>query len=379
MVKKLTINDANELALKYQGECTSTEYINNHADLSWRCVHGHEFSKPLKRVKLGEWCPFCSGKYIALTPSELSEIAESRGGKYLSNKTLKVSESAEWECSNGHKWNAQVNNVVNLDSWCPFCKNNTGEEICRFIFQKLTNKQFPTKRPEWLRGINQARPMELDGFCEELKIAFEHQGKQHYENSDSYFYSKEIITRDKLKRVICEEHGINVLEIPQIGHFIQLSDAINLIREFLIKNNCEIHGDISEEEVKHNKFSLYDESLYELKMIAEQRGGKCLSNTYLGQRMLHQFQCSKKHKWSARPSDVKRGSWCSICSGAGGKKKTIDELREMYSSSGIDCLSTTYSNSKERYTWRCKKGHVFQSRYDNVNNKCPTCHQEDKE
>jgi len=376
MVKKLTIIDANEIAQKHKGECTSPEYVNNYADLSWKCIHGHEFFKPLKRVKRGEWCPFCSGKYVALTPPELLKIAQNRGGKCLSNKTLKVSEIAEWECSNGHRWNAQVNNVVNLDSWCPICKNNTGEEICRYIFQKLTNREFPTKRPAWLRSANQVRSMELDGFCEELKIAFEHQGKQHYEAGLSHFQSDDVITRDQIKRNLCKEHGINVLEIPQIGHFIQIQDAIDLIKDFLLKNNLQINGDISADEIKENKFSLYDETLLELNKIAESKGGRCLSNTYLGHITPLKFQCKDNHVWLARPNDVKRGSWCSICSRAGGKKKSIDDLKTMFSSTEIECLSEIYSNSKEKYTWRCKNGHTFKSRYDNVNSKCPICTQQ---
>ncbi len=373
MVKKLTIYDAHEIAAKNKGKCLSHHYVNNHDDLSWRCHKGHDFLKPLKRVKRGEWCPICSGKYVVLTATELSITAESRGGKYLSNKNLKVSEFGDWQCSNGHKWSAQVNNVVNLESWCPFCKTNTGEEICRFIFEKMTNKKFPTKRPSWLKDINQTRSMELDGYCEELKIAFEHQGKQHYEDGSSYFQHEKVIARDILKRKICNEYGVHVLEVPQIGHFIKISDAIKLIKEFLIRYKCTIFSDVTENDVLENKFSLYDDTLNELKEIALSRNGQCLSTTYLGHVTPLQFQCQSNHIWFARPNDIKKGSWCSICSRAGGKRKTINELKNMYQSLGIKCNSEIYLNSKEKYWWECKNGHVFQSRYDNVINGCPIC------
>jgi hypothetical protein len=373
MVKKLTIVDAIEIALKHGGKCLSTAYVNNHADLSWRCGHGHDFSKPLKRVKLGEWCPICSGKYVLFTASELSKIAEHRGGKYLSNKNLKVSEYANWECSNGHKWNSQVNNVVNLLSWCPLCKTNTGEEICRYIFERFTNEKFPSKRPKWLRDKNQTRSMELDGFCERLGIAFEHQGKQHYEDGLSHFQSKNVIFRDAIKREICKQNDVSVLEIPQINHYITINDAIKLIKDFLIEHKCEIYNDVTELDVKNNRFSLYDETLIELQNLAKSKGGRCLSNTYLGHVTPLEFECDKHHKWFARPNDIKRGSWCSICSRAGGKKKTIHELNNMYESLGIKCNSETYSNSKEKYLWECKNGHIFQSRYDKVINGCPMC------
>lgn len=366
MPNKLTIEDANEHAKNHNGLCISKIYINNYVDLLWRCEVGHTFEKPLKRIKKGEWCPYCSGKYVLVELKDLNVIAEKKGGRYLGDRGLIVSEVAEWECGDGHRWHAIVNNVINLGSWCKICKNNRGEQITRFIFESLTGKLFPAKRPSWLRTTGKKRSLELDGFNEELEIAFEHQGKQHYQSNKttSRYFSDSLFQNDIDKSVICKIKGIKVLEVPQIGELIDLEDAIDLIKQFLIKHKIKIISDVSREDLVSNLNGLNKLQINTLKKIARSKGGDCLSTVYLGHVYPLIFTCSNGHQWEARPNDIKRGSWCAICSKAGGKRKTIEELRDMFSDIGIRCISERYSNSKEKYLWECDYGHQFNSRYD---------------
>lgn len=60
--------------------------------------------------------------------------------------------------------------------------------------------------------------LELDGYCEELKLAFEYQELQHFENME-YFHRNEDSfqkqqERDKKKIKLCEDNGITLVEIP---------------------------------------------------------------------------------------------------------------------------------------------------------------------
>ena len=377
MPKKLTIEDAIEHAKNHDGLCLSKVYSNSHADLVWRCNVGHTFEKPLTRVKRGEWCPYCSGKYVLVELNELNSIAEKRGGRYLGDRGLIVSEVGEWECGDGHRWHAIVNNVFNLGSWCKICKNNRGEQITRFIFESFTGKLFPTKRPNWLKIEGKKRSLELDGFNEELGIAFEHQGKQHYESNKttSRYFSDSGFKNDIDKLEICKNKGVKVLEVPQIGELTNLEDAINLVKHFLIDNKIEIISDISKENFVSNLDGLNKLQINTLKNIAQSKGGDCLSSVYLGHVYPLIFTCSNGHQWEARPNDIKRGSWCSICSKAGGKRKSIEELRNMFIDIGIRCISERYSNSKEKYLWEGEYGHQFNSRYDHLKEQryCPIC------
>ena len=61
--------------------------------------------------------------------------------------------------------------------------------------------------------------MELDGYNEKLAIAFEYQGRQHYEHI-KYFHGtsqrklSSRLTDDEIKRRECQVRGIRLIEIP---------------------------------------------------------------------------------------------------------------------------------------------------------------------
>jgi len=60
--------------------------------------------------------------------------------------------------------------------------------------------------------------MELDGLNPELKLAFEYQGPQHYRILLPFKMDATRLEssqrRDEQKRLLCEAHGITLLEIP---------------------------------------------------------------------------------------------------------------------------------------------------------------------
>lgn len=70
--------------------------------------------------------------------------------------------------------------------------------------------------------------MELDGYCTELSVAFEHQGIQHYEYTP-FFQSRLKFLRalelDSEKRALCEESKVLLIEVrwdcPDILEFIK--------------------------------------------------------------------------------------------------------------------------------------------------------------
>lgn len=91
------------------------------------------------------------------------------------------------------------------------------EEECRTIFEKMFKRKFPSRRPSFLKNKETNGNLELDGFCEELKLAFEYDGEQHYKsisfgsNDTSLKYRQ---TLDKLKNKLCKEAGITLIRIP---------------------------------------------------------------------------------------------------------------------------------------------------------------------
>jgi len=105
-------------------------------------------------------------------------LAEQRGGKCISENYENDMSKMFWICSENHTWEATPNNIKR-GKWCPTCSKGIGERTCRLAFEKIFRKEFNSIRPNWLIN-NFGNKMELDGYNDELKIGFEHQGRQHY-------------------------------------------------------------------------------------------------------------------------------------------------------------------------------------------------------
>lgn len=216
--KKLSINDMRNLAQKYEGECLSRTYINALTKLRWRCKDGHIFEARPNDVQNGHWCPICSKKK-KLSLKEIRKLAEINNGKCLSSEYKNNYTKLKWMCKEGHIFFMCSNNVQQ-GQWCPKCVYNKSEEICRKTLEVLFGAKFPKAKPKWLRNPETGFLLELDGYCEELGIAFEHNGRQHYEINEKFHVSesefKKLKKRDVVKKNLCEQHGVKLIVIPQL-------------------------------------------------------------------------------------------------------------------------------------------------------------------
>ncbi|CAG8595572.1 17071_t:CDS:2 [Acaulospora morrowiae] len=69
-------------------------------------------------------------------------------------------------------------------------------------------------RPPFLNGL------ELDAFFKKHRIALEVQGAQHRLHNTGWYKDvkklEEIVNRDRLKRCMCQDNGIFLLEVSKI-------------------------------------------------------------------------------------------------------------------------------------------------------------------
>jgi len=253
--------------------------------------------------------PQRKAKYIL---SEVKEIASQRGGKLVSTEYINNSTKLQWMCSQGHTFEADVKHVMTRNQWCPKCHTYLTEELCRFIFENLFNVEFPKIKPEFLK-YNQTR-LELDGYNENLKLAYEYNGRQHYEiceykrTQQDVDHQKEM---DKFKLDKCVENNIKLIIIPFTVTKIDIIDYIkNKCKEYGLKFDDNIQIDL-------NKFTTdysYTESrLRKIKKIVEEKHGVCLTNTYIGVNTMMKFRCENNHEWETKAASIIGGHWCPTC------------------------------------------------------------------
>lgn len=126
-------------------------------------------------------------------------------------------------------------------------KNHYAEECCRKIFEELfEGYKFPTCYPNWLINPYTNHKLELDGYNEELGIAFEYNGKYHYVYPHEYSETKEVFNkrrqRDLIKYELCNLNNVYLIIIPYtvplegLKSFIEFHLPHNTILRYRQKN-----------------------------------------------------------------------------------------------------------------------------------------------
>ena len=84
----------------------------------------------------------------------------------------------------------------------------------------IFRQPFPSKRPDFLRNpvTGGNRNLELDCFNENIRLAVEYNGKQHYEYIPYFHRTKDAfynqVYRDEMKRRACSDNGITLITVP---------------------------------------------------------------------------------------------------------------------------------------------------------------------
>lgn len=98
-------------------------------------------------------------------------------------------------------------------------QTSKGETICKNYLEYLFERPFQKVRPSFLYNSVTHDNLELDMYNEDLNLACEFNGRQHYEyvpflhaNSRVNFHNQ--MYRDKEKRQLCEKYGVRLITVP---------------------------------------------------------------------------------------------------------------------------------------------------------------------
>lgn len=146
-----------------------------------------------------------------------------------------------WKCNiSTHKeFKATYTNVINNNLWCAECHNSKyiQENYYRVIFENLLGFELKKAKPKWNINPETNFLLELDGYNETHKFAFEYQGRQHFQ--DNIFKNSDlenIKKRDKAKKLNCHQNNVFLLIINADSKYKtpekMIANAVNILESY---------------------------------------------------------------------------------------------------------------------------------------------------
>lgn len=397
-INKNGLEMAKKYAISKGGECLSDEYIKSSEKLEWKCNNGHTWSATYGSVVTSDrWCPKCVGHF---SKEEFLEMARqhalSKGGECLSNEYVNVYQKLKWKCQNtNHKsWESNYRQVVQRGSWCPECSVYYYKEYkIKDLLEYILDSKFDKVRPIWNINPRTGRPLELDGYSEELKIAFEFQGLHHYETglfNNSLEDLEYIKYKDEIKKQNCNNNKVKLIIIDDKYELQEEDKILEYILQLLKYHDISINKKLEKKEIEDifKKLIPHQEMYFiKAKQHAILKGGDCLSTHYINNSNKLTWKCSNPShpSWEATYYHVvNSGKWCPKCGIENSidkqkNKNGLDIAKKHAVSKGGECLSNEYFGAHKKLTWKCSNpSHPsWEATYNNVVGSlkrwCPIC------
>lgn len=195
---KLTLSEAG-------GEFLEGDVVTGKSPVRARCRCGECVTKMAQDWdRTPDGCKSCRGQKLSTSLSwarleYAADLAKVRGCELPAQASPRqITSRVHWRCVLGHAWEAPINLIAN-GQWCPQCRPLLTEGMVRSVVEGALGKPFHKVRPPFLDGL------ELDGFNEELGLAFEYDGEFHDDDKQR--------VRDVRKRRLCELNDIRLIEV----------------------------------------------------------------------------------------------------------------------------------------------------------------------
>jgi hypothetical protein len=220
-------------------------------------------------------------------------------------------------CGYGHEFR-RTPNSLDKGVWCPECNTSQGELIMRTTLEHLFRASFIKVRPDWLTN-DEGNRLELDAYCDKLKIAGEFNGPHHYEVT--WHKSKVELQKqqrhDQIKREDCSKKGITLFVVP---YWISLKSIPTYLRDEAGNSGFSVN----EEPFDFDSAFSKTDRLMSLKRIVAEKKGKLIKYQPVGQC---KFKCEKNHVFSLTRYSLEAGSWCPQCKMEDPEREVKDAAR----------------------------------------------------
>ena len=274
----------------------------------------HTVWRTWNEIQRGVGCPKCAPNKPP-SASQYRAIATKHGGKVLEIATTSNLHSI-WRCSLGHVFRRPFISIKELDTFCTVCSGAYAEMLCRMAIEKLFEKPFQRIRMAGMKSLR-GRPLELDMYNKDFKIAVEHHGAQHFKAISNWTGEEGLKTQkqhDQKRREFCRENAILLIEIRQLGEKTSLEQMRQQIREALVEAGRKIPTRF--DTAKLTNFPRVNASqVYwsEVERAAHANGFEIVQQEYLGSAQPLKVKCSQGHLTLKTPRSILQGHGCDEC------------------------------------------------------------------
>lgn len=116
------------------------------------------------------------------------------------------------------------------------------EIYTRLYFERKFGVPFPNVRPDWLQNDESGRNLELDGLNEVYGLAFEVQGRQHYEHVPTFQATvadfQKQVKHDLRKQLVCARRGIRLVIVPPLRDEEEVRKYLDL--QFMVPSDLGV-------------------------------------------------------------------------------------------------------------------------------------------
>ena len=211
----------------------------------------HDFDASPNKVNINRWCPYCAIPtqkicndincvhcYYRTCISHL-KMAEcwSKQNTLTAREVCLADHDDYWFDCDKCKLPFQSNphNITNKQrlNWCPNCVNKTEAKLFKWFLDNIRYEVIQQKTYEWCKSPTTGRYYFFDFVIEALKIIFELDGRQHFDQVRNWESPEIIRARDVYKAKYAHYNGYTVIRIFQEDVWLDRNDWQRKLMELI--------------------------------------------------------------------------------------------------------------------------------------------------
>lgn len=352
------ISDVRKAARSKGGRCVTSTYRSIQTRWQFECCRGHRFSiQAAALLNEGRWCSQCRKEDFV---AKVQKAAQKSGGICVNKRWKSTAEQWTFQCSSGHKIRKHPHQVLDKGLRCRRCHQQSLYDEVRLKAEasggRVVTKSYRKFREHWQFECRNGHRLQR------LGLTVLHSGLS----------CEKCISQDVFQRICAKAESLNGKCLSPEG--LSTNDHWKFRcengHEFELQGGHLLHQDIWCQACKH------DSVLHAVHTAATDNGGRCLTIAYRPTADDWSFRCENGHRFERSASSVLyQGAWCPKCLRRS-PADMLNKLRHVAQERGGKCLSERYLKRPEKMKFQCRHGHRWDALGSLVlygNSWCPTC------